>query len=162
LTVSKLPAKYHANVLRRFESRVPRTCGCWVWAGQVDPRYGYGECYLWWIGGVSKHIRAHRLAWIIKYGSIPRGMCVCHKCDNRLCVRPSHLFLGTNLENNQDMSRKGRSRGNPTGCRDKITAREVATMRKEYASGVSYSSLARKYGVTRWSASRIVRRKLRP
>jgi hypothetical protein len=93
----------------RFWSKVviQRGDGCWLWDGQSDNSKGYGR-----FGLDNKKYRkmpAHRASWLINRGSIPPGKFVCHKCDNPPCVRPDHLFLGTNLDNVRDMMRKGRS-----------------------------------------------------
>ncbi len=88
----------------RFHSRTTRGEGCWSWQGYVGAK-GYG---LYELHGVS--MQAHRAAWIIANGPIPKGMCVCHECDNPRCVRPDHLWLGTNAENTRDRDIKGRCR----------------------------------------------------
>lgn len=83
---------------------------CWTWKNiHRNGRHGrYGRFY---IGG--KGVGAHRYAYTMFVGKVPEGLLVCHKCDNGLCVRPDHLFVGTNSDNMSDMKRKGRSRKSP-------------------------------------------------
>ena len=86
----------------RYWSRVTKTSSCWNWTGSTI-NTGYGVLF------VQGRLRtAHRLSWELHHGPIPEGLCVLHRCDNRTCVNPSHLFLGTKKQNTQDMLSKGR------------------------------------------------------
>lgn len=103
------------NTAERFWSKVDRSKGdsaCWIWlACKYDT--GYGQMS---VDGVLW--RAHRLSWVLTHGPIPDGVCVLHRCDNRPCVNPSHLFLGSRADNSADMIAKGRSKS-PLGERSK-------------------------------------------
>lgn len=89
----------------KFWKYVNKTEGCWLWTGKAQ-REGYGAT----VGEESKMVSAHRLSWEIFNGPIPAGLWVLHKCDVRICVRPDHLFLGTNQDNIKD--RVSKRRGN--------------------------------------------------
>jgi hypothetical protein len=99
----------------RFWRRVNKTENCWEWACGVGPNgYGYLNHRLSRITR-PRLLQAHRISYELNIGQVPAGMIVCHKCDNRICVRPDHLFVGTYKDNMQDMLRKGRG-----GMRGKI------------------------------------------
>lgn len=127
--------------------------GCWEWNGSLNS-HGYGQL----ADGSGIPTQAHRAAYEVFHGGSPAGFDVCHKCDNRRCMNPAHLFLGTREDNLGDMSRKGR---NPTGeyrSDHKLTGHDVSAIRSRYAAGgVSQKSLAVEYGVSQQLVSSIVR-----
>ena len=126
----------------RFDGLVAKGDGCWIWRGATGSS-GYGYFAL---GG--RNIGAHRVAWLFSFGPIKDGLHVCHRCDNRLCVNPAHLFLGTPVENMQDMIAKGRG---PLGERSpnaKLTVKEVLAIRAERNSGGRPHELAGAFGIS--------------
>lgn len=138
----------------RFWAKVKKTDDCWLWRGNIHRIYGYGR-----MCRDYKDYRAHRLAWELTYGPIPLGMSVCHKCDVRHCVRPDHLFLGTEADNSADKVAKGRqSRGahRPLAVLNETSVREI---RARYAAGgITQDALAREYGVTQSTIGEAIRR----
>lgn len=120
---------------------------CWYWQGYFH-NTGYGKFFLRKNERPdrrSRYVPAHRMAWEITHGAIPPGMFICHTCDNRACVRPEHLFLGTHADNMADMAAKRRGR---SGTPRKLSAEDVAQIRARNESGESYRSLALKFGVS--------------
>lgn len=93
---------------QRFWRQVNKTDTCWLWTGPIFTHTGYGLITIAWRGFGSKTYGAHRVSWMLEYGPLPDEALVCHTCDVRLCVRPSHLFLGTRTDNMHDASVKGR------------------------------------------------------
>jgi uncharacterized protein YjcR len=104
---------------------------------------------------------AHRVAYKLYKGHIPKGMLVCHTCDNRQCVNPEHLFLGTAQDNTNDMVQKGRARGNPNaagenGTKAKLSWEQVKEIREAKQNGLPLRALAVAFGVTPSTIQKIV------
>lgn len=120
---------------------------------------GYGYLYV-----AGRQWLAHRFAWFCHHGEIPKDMFVLHKCDNRRCINPAHLFLGTHADNMADMVAKGRAwspklRGEANGSA-KLTEKQIRQIRATHALGdVTHQQLAEKYGVSCAHVGKIIRRK---
>lgn len=124
------------TIEKRFWSKVKKTDGCWLWTAS-KLKTGYGKISprqrdIWWL--------AHRVSWMLHFGPLSSDILVCHHCDNPSCVRPEHLFLGTNTDNWVDSASKGRAgfgicRGedNPLS---KLTEEKVKQIRKYLHPGV--------------------------
>lgn len=146
---------------------VPHLGQCWVWLG-AKWRSNGRPTFSW---SHDRPMSAYRAAWALTHGPIPDGTWVLHKCDNGSCVRPEHLFLGTQRDNMLDAIAKGRHtsdvrRGRPNprvaGERNaiaKLTAASVAAIRRAHASGASQKVLAAKYGISQSLVSLVVLRK---
>jgi hypothetical protein len=100
----EMPTKIPASV--RFWTHVEKTDTCWNWTAALNKTGGTG--YGVFNDGISNCVRAHRFSWELNCGPIPEGLSVLHKCDNRRCVNPGHLFIGTQLDNMRDRNAKGR------------------------------------------------------
>lgn len=149
----------------RFWAKVSRTDGdgCWEWTAALYPR-GYGKFSI--RGKLLEG--AHRMAWILTHGPITNGLWVLHKCDNRRCCRPSHLFLGTARDNVHDMIAKGRARfisggsdggghnGGVFGLPQKLSSEEKAYIISAASMGVSHRQLAARFAVDRRSIDRFI------
>ena len=164
----------------RWEAKINRqgSNGCWEWTAAISDT-GYGKFSI----RTNVTVNCHRYSYELAHGPIPAGLHVCHHCDNRKCVNPRHLFLGTNLDNIIDSMKKGRRKGVPRpkwgpdhtlrlnrnlvlrGERHgqaKLTDEEVAEIRR---ADVSFrgarSALARKYGVSDCHITRLLRNESR-
>lgn len=121
--------------------------GCWNWNGSVR-KDGYGQFQCIALLGRKSGISASRASWIIHHGTPPEGIMVCHHCDNRLCVNPDHLFLGTAKANSEDMVSKGRMYGGERHWKAKLTRADAEEARALRASGWKIKPIAEKFGVT--------------
>jgi hypothetical protein len=127
--------------------------GCHLWLRCVD-RDGYGQiCY----GG--KQLKAHRVSWAMHHGRVPIGMCVCHKCDTPGCINVDHLFIGTTADNMADKADKGRIKGDKHG-RAKLSTADVGVIRRMRRElGLTQSSIADMFSVSRATVSHILNRR---
>ena len=139
----------------QFWRKVQKGISCWEWAGCKQK--GYGKLHF-----EGRQDYAHRIAWELTYGPISAGLCVCHHCDNRGCVNPTHLFLGTRADNCRDRTRKGRqARGERHGFA-KLTGRQVLSLRRAHdAGGMLHRELAAQYGISVSHVSNLTRSRAR-
>lgn len=151
------------TTLERFLAKTTEDGDCVLWTGATTKGYGQlGD-------GHGRVVYAHRYAWESTFGPIPDGMHVLHHCDNPRCVRPDHLFLGTNADNVADKVSKGRHHSPrqlaavPKGERAptaKLTNVQATEVRQLYAGGgYRQKDLAKLFGVTTMSINGIVLRR---
>lgn len=162
-------------VEKRFWSKINKngSNGCWEWLDKVDFD-GYGRFTVGsLVDNTKKCVRAHRFSYELSNGSIPKGLLVCHKCDNRKCVNPDHLFLGTQKDNVNDAIAKNRFVFNTkyltpdkfcfySGERNpqaKLSNEDVVEIRNLSASGWSTKSLSHKFNVSTYTITEVVRKK---
>lgn len=133
---------------------------CWPWQGTLQ-KNGYGD-FDFQLHGTRYRCSSHRLSYMLSYNlQIPKGFCVMHSCDNKSCVNPSHLSVGTQLDNIKDMMKKGRH-SFPKGedsTSPKLTLRDVTTIRQRAKNGEKLCTIAKDFPVDRSQISRIVARK---
>ena len=136
-------------LMDRFWEKVAKTDTCWNWMA-AKHRFGYGKIM------VRKRViePAHRVCYREQVGPIPEGLQVLHRCDNPACVRPDHLYLGTQADNMRDMHDRGRWRygprnqygeNNPSAI---LTDAQVRSLLADLAIGEGPVSVARKFGIS--------------
>ena len=129
----------------RFWAKVNRTGDCWLWFGaKSKPVDGYGLIVV-----VRRprqvNVLAHRASWQMVNGPLTAGMLVCHSCDTPLCVRPSHLFVGTTADNLADMRAKARGNIGERHGRARLTESDIRTILRRAGQGESNADIARDY-----------------
>jgi len=174
--------KHSEKDVKRFWSKVDKERSnifyngtrCWEWTAGITRDGGYGSA---WMG--LKVRRAHCVSYEIEFEEVKDGLFVLHHCDNRICVRPDHLFLGTHQDNMADKVRKGRqAQGKTHGAythpesrrigklngRAKLTEKDVSEIRRRYArfgkGGETLKELAKDFGVAFTQISNIINKKV--
>lgn len=133
-----------ARLAERFWSYVVRQPnGCWEWQGAIVLGYGHFRCG-------SKNAKAHRAAWELVHGPIPKGRMVLHHCDNRRCVNvETHLYVGDARDNQRDVYARGREnppRGERHGAH-RLTEADVRFIRSDEGKQYTGRALAARFGV---------------
>lgn len=149
----------------RFWSKVNKNSGtygadgkfpteCWEWIGALMTQ-GYGHLRI-----DGRNQKAHRILFLLKGITLKSEDCVLHKCDNRLCVNPDHLSIGTQRDNAQDTYNKGRNKGaiGAANFNTKLTAQAVIEIREAVAAGSTHREMADRFHVSRTTISHIIRR----
>lgn len=142
------------ELVLRFWEKVERSdpASCWNWTASVDGG-GYGQIK---IPKQRHQVKAHKLSHLIHYGQSQDGLMVCHTCDNRRCVNPSHLFLGTSSDNLTDMANKKRHLYGEKNAQHRLTEVQVHEIFDRRAGGKAMAAIASEFGVGTMTVQRIL------
>jgi len=132
------------SVIERFMAKVDKTDTCWLWKGAFGwKKYGrFSPSH-------SKSYAAHRFSYETFVGPIPKKILVLHKCDQASCVRPDHLFLGTQHDNMLDCLKKGRRPSGENHVMCKLSDNQVAEIRELRGQGMVITKLATRFHVSK-------------
>lgn len=154
---------YTQEEISKFNSYLsePNPNGCIIWKGS-KLQNGYGEVFFY-----KRRRYAHRVCYEIHHGLIQKGMYICHKCDNRLCVNIEHLFLGTPTQNAHDMIQKNRHNWHAMikvhkERNAKLKDNDIWQIKLLLLEGISRRDIAKKYNVVKGTIDRVFYHKLTP
>lgn len=143
------------SAAERFWPKVDKESGpvhpihgqCWIWTGAIDKDSGYGKFGIEG-GRGGKHTTAHRASYLLNIGPLTDEQVACHHCDNRSCVRPDHIFAGTQQDNIDDMHAKGRAAIGERSGQAVLAEADVLKIRELRANGESLADVASKFGIS--------------
>jgi hypothetical protein len=149
---------YSKKDIVRFYSKINNSIDdkkCWIWNAYKDDD-GYGKFSI-----LGKTRKAHQFSYEYYHGPIPFGMCVCHTCDNRSCVNPNHLFLGTQQDNTKDRNSKNRQIKGSNHPHANLTEQLIWEMLNLIYSGElnSVKEISNKYNISNTNVYRILSKK---
>ena len=159
--ILKNPARYRRYIEQRTVSP-PTSPGCLLWVGQLNT-HGYGVIGVRSNKSNSYPILVHRIVACLERGfNLTSDKLVCHTCDNRTCVNPEHIFIGTVKDNNRDCVKKGRKarQCGTLNSSAKLTETDVREMRSRHEWGARQVDLAKAFNVTTGTVAKIVHGKL--
>lgn len=137
------------RAIARFWGYVQKAESCWMWRG-IRSGCGYGTIRI-----RNRTRLAHRVSYVLHFGGLAQHVCVLHRCDVQLCVRPAHLFLGTQLDNRRDASAKGRTAKGERVAQSRLRESDVREMRRLFAQGAPVRYIASRFEIDPSHAYRI-------
>jgi len=147
---------YSIEIINRFFNKVDKQLDCWIWTAST--RSGYGAFKVF-----GKTQSAHRISWEVHNNrSVPEGKLVCHKCNNKLCVNPEHLYIGTYSDNSKDAVQAGVRNSYKYACGEKagtakLTQANILKIVKLHEQGLSHKEIAKKFKVGTCTIGNILR-----
>lgn len=146
------------NKLERFLHKVIKSeSGCWEWNSTYRTDNGYPMFYWGKPSGKEVFKKAHRAAWLLFKGEIPYGLHVCHTCDNRGCVNPEHLWLGTHQDNMDDRNTKGRTSAGSHRYNFKRNNDLIKNIKQLRNEGVYINDLCKQLNIGRTTYFRVMK-----
>jgi hypothetical protein len=143
------------NILARLAGKYfVAPSGCWEWTASFNG-VGYGQ-----LSVDGKPMNASRAAFIAHGGEIPSGYDVCHTCDNRRCINPSHLFAGTRKENIQDAASKGRLPRGERRSNSKLDGEAVLVIRGMVKAGIAMRTIAHEFGISAATVIAVIQKRV--